>query len=137
MDDRSSKFEFKKIDPLYQRLMVDNPLNLQIPQDEINPLYMRVYQNLIFISTEENNILIFDQFGNYIRSIATEAPISYFNFEGNTLYYALKNQLIKQDIYSKEVTRLNFPVNGINFYLQNGKFSYLFTEKALLIYQLD
>ena len=64
-----SDFSIKKYNPTLKEVIFYTPLNNFI-QSEEEIYFMREYQNKLFIASENNGVLMFDNMGSYIKNIA-------------------------------------------------------------------
>ena len=72
---------------------------------------MKEYQNLLFIVDEVTGIMVFDNLGNYLRSIEVSG-ITQLGFFRNEVYF-LKNQKLNFiDIYNQESRAINLSELG-------------------------
>lgn len=65
---------------------------VQVLGHEVGPNFMIEYNNLLYISNPETGILVFDQYGTYIKSIAITGLTS-FQVKEEYLYYFEDQQL--------------------------------------------
>ena len=66
-----------------------------------NFVYMREYQNMLFLLEPNTGILILNKLGQPLSKIEA-TNISYFSFAGEDLYYLKDNQVFFHDIFSKD-----------------------------------
>ncbi len=127
-------FALKKIDIFSGAILSSNPLNLLLDPDDFEILYCKEYQNRLFISTKNKGILIFDNFGNYIK-LYPMTGVEYFNFWKNTLYYLKDNALVKIDLYDDKTESESLPPGDQwLFALIYEKKLYLFSETWLALF---
>ena len=102
----------RKVDLFNYEVLFDNQLNLTLDIDEIDPEHIRVYQNLVFISEEEQGIAIFDILGGFLDFIPFKG-VSYFSFiqDELILYNGQKLELI--NIYNK--TKREIALGNLSF----------------------
>ena len=112
-------FTLKLLDVELQKVVSTTPLNSVLNMNDYDISFMREYQNLLFISDLNSGILVFDNLGNYLRTIVVTG-VSYFGFEGNDIYYSVDGELIYSDLYSAEERKIQLPAGGYNLSL-NGK----------------
>lgn len=79
-------------------------LSLKKPADYV---YMREYQNYLFLLDKNTGIHMFNGLGKHIKTIV-ENDLGYFSFLGEEIYFIKGNQVILTDLYTDE--RRMFPV---------------------------
>ncbi len=127
-------FSLKKYQIFSSRLSSITQMDLLLNKDDYEILYCKEYQNRLFMSTKNSGILIFDSFGNYIKTYPDNA-ITFFNFWDDFLYFIKNGQLVKINLYNEEIVRTDLPDDDIwMFALIFEGNEYLFSEKQLNIY---
>ncbi|MDA0194383.1 MAG: hypothetical protein O2887_02285 [Bacteroidetes bacterium] len=96
-----SDFSLKLWDRRLDQITVVTPFNLLLNPDKYAITFMREYQNQLFISDLKSGILIFDNLGNYLRTLPFKG-VEYFNFFGNEIYFLSDDGLNYYNIYSFE-----------------------------------
>jgi hypothetical protein len=89
----------KKVNTRTSTVPVDVTMNISTAKE--NFLYMRDYQNFLFILEKDKGILIYNAMGKLVKTIASK-NIRYFNFMGSDLYYVEGNALKRIDIFYGE-----------------------------------
>ena len=126
-----SDFSLKLLDTSLNRVTINTPLNLILDQENYQLTFIREYQNLLFIGDLNTGVLIFDNLGNYIRTINVDG-VTFFSFIENEIYYKIGDELIFKDIYSNVERRIDiFPAV---YYLVSKNELYLFTKDEMAIY---
>lgn len=126
-----SDFSLKLLDTSLDRVTINNPLNLIMDQENYQITFIREYQNLLFISDLNTGILIFDNLGNYLRTLKTK-NVDFFGFLENAIYYKSGDKLIFKDIYANSERVMDVP--KAKYYLATKNEIYSFTEEKLTIY---
>ena len=72
-------------------------------------LYMREYQNYLFLLDKNEGIHMFNSLGNYVKTMG-EKDISSVGFLGEEIYYTKSNVLILIDLYTNEKRSLPLSV---------------------------
>ena len=103
-----SDFSLKKYDLTFDKVIIQQPFDLLLNKDSYEVEFMREYQNLLFFSVVDKGILIFDNLGNYLKTLE-ETGIGYFGFLKNELYYVKDSELHFYDIYSAERRKEEMP----------------------------
>lgn len=96
----SNSLTLQKIDLQNGEVLLDNSLLLTLGNKNIQPAFIREYQNLLFISDPIQGTLIFDNLGNYIETISI-AKVNFFSFSKDDLIFISEDSLVMIDIYKK------------------------------------
>lgn len=96
----SNTLKLSKIDLESGETLLQNQLSLTLSSSSFKPMFIREYQNLLFISDENNGIFVFDNLGNFIETISG-IKTSFFTFNKNNLVLTESNSILLIDIYSK------------------------------------
>ena len=118
-------FSLKKYDITTNRLWSTTPLNQILNPNNYEILFCKEYQNRLFISTRGRGILIFDNFGNYIKTFDYKG-ITFFNFWKDIMYFLVDNKLIKIDLYDENNISLVIPNHA------DWLFALLFEDRVYL-----
>ena len=130
-----AKFGLIKYNISYGQIEIERPFDLILNPESYEITHIREYQNLLFVSDKKSGILIFDNLGNYLRTIKA-VGISYFNFEGDKIYFKVQNNLIIKDIYDKAVKEIKVDKEVVNVILYEKSYFFLtkkWLKKAALI----
>lgn len=128
-------FSLKKYVIHSQRIASKTALDLILDMEDYEILHCREYQNRLFVSTQNKGILIFDNFGNYIKTFQYKG-IGYFNFWNDFLYFILNNQLVKINLYNDQNSLTNLPEDHIwDFVLIFDQQTYLISGANLFLYK--
>ncbi len=92
-------FSLKKYNINFNQIEINRPFDLILDPENYDITYMREYQNLLFVSDSKTGILIFDNLGNYLKTIKG-VGIQYFNFNGDQIHYIMNHKLVQHNIYS-------------------------------------
>ncbi len=120
-------FRLKKYNPIASKLINETPLDLILDPKDFNITSIREYQNLLFISDQNQGILLFDNLGNYKKTIPASG-ITYFNFLEEELYYTKDNTLFFINIYTLKERRITLPI-------KNSIIFVLVTEKKIITFE--
>lgn len=127
--------KLRKVDLFNNEVVFDNQLNLTLNIDEIDPEFIRVYQNLVFISEADHGIAIFDNLGSFLDFIPIPG-INFFTFFNDEIVLYDGNQLRLVDIYQK--TEREIPLEGLSFkfiFMQNNQLIGI-TKKQVQRYEI-
>lgn len=92
-------------------------------------LYMKEYQNYVFLLDRSSGIHLFNSLGKAVKMIG-EKDIAYFGFIGEELYYQKGNRLVLTDLYSGEVRELTIPLPG-DYVFVVDEFIYIVNKKTV------
>ncbi len=124
-------FSLKLLDTSLNKITINTPFNLILDPDNYEIAFAREYQNLLFISDLKTGILIFDNLGNYLKTLPVK-EVTYFGFVDNDIYFVSGSELIFQDIYSTKEKRIEVPT--AKYYLASNNRLFLFSKDWLTIY---
>ena len=128
-------FTLKKYDPISEKNILQTPLDLLLNTQDYTILFIREYQNLVFIADKNEGVLVFDNLGNYKKKISIK-NISYFNFLNDEIYFVQNNQIYFLNIYSLEERKITIPIkNSIIFVLSDTKRIIAFEKDKFYILQ--
>lgn len=75
-----------KFDNTTNQVLINASLNNFILAEDNDLNFMKAYQQQVFINDANGGILVFDNFGNYVKKLPLTG-LSYFNFLKDELYY--------------------------------------------------
>ena len=102
-----SGFKLLKVNTYTSEVLIENPLDFII-EDESEIVFMKEYQNKLFLLSKDSDIYIFDNLGNYLNKI--EAPqIIDFSFKRNEIYYLDQSAINSLDLYKGSETKTLLP----------------------------
>ncbi len=130
-------FSLKKFDLLFKAIISNTSLEFLLKPDlhEIN--FMKEYQNLLFINDEITGIMVFDNLGNYLRSIEASG-LTQLGFFRNEVYF-LKNQKLNFiDIYSQEGRTIDLSELGeLELVLYYDQYLTIYSDSRLKFYKMS
>jgi hypothetical protein len=91
-------FSLKKISPSESKVLTEVILDPDLFKKKPEVLFMREYQNFLFILDKNIGIIVFNGIGKRIRVIS-EPNLSYFNFLGREIYFKKDNKLVFYDLF--------------------------------------
>lgn len=129
-----SDFALKKFNTGYNTLEIVTDLS-GIVDVNFQGEHLREYQHLIFMADYHSGIYVFDNLGNYIRTLPF-AHVRYFNFLQNKLYILSEGKVHFYDLYTGEERTVSAP-NGQEYelVLATDTRLYLISKPAVEIYQ--
>lgn len=105
----------------------------QILGYNVNPNFMVEYNNTLYLNNPETGILVFDQFGTYIKNIAITG-LSSFQVTETAIYYIDENKIAKYIFKNMETQTLALPEENFSHLTVDKNRLFLLTENALKIY---
>ena len=101
-------YSLKKWDAVQRRVFIETPFSFlsQFPVLEVN--YLREYQNLLFINDIQSGVLVFDNLGNYLKTMVHK-NLTYFNFSGDQMYFLDNQHLQLVNVYNGELQEISLP----------------------------
>lgn len=104
-----------------------------LPQKRMEDfVYMREYQNYLFLLDKNAGIHFFSSLGKFIQTFEVK-DILYFNFLGEEVYYKNGNELIFIDFLSGEKRQITLP-QPCRFALVTDEYLYAVEETRVVIY---
>lgn len=132
-----SDFSLKKYHIQNQKITINNPLNLQVGEMYLDLTHLREFQNLLFISDAKNGIHIFDNMGNYLKTLPSTGT-TYFNFYNDEIYFIEANMISFYNIYNFKKRSFPLPNSNYRFALATKQHLILISEnKADFIQHLQ
>ncbi|MEN8248345.1 MAG: hypothetical protein ABFS32_05400 [Bacteroidota bacterium] len=92
-------FKLIKVNLFTKEVFVEYPLEFLIDENDLQFIFMREYQNKLFLMNKDYTIYIFDNLGNYLNKLETPG-ITDLCFEDNFLYYLSHEFLYKVHLYN-------------------------------------
>lgn len=93
----NTNFSLKKISISTNTTILTTNLNLIIPQVENEVIFMKEYGNFLYVSTQHNGILVFDNLGTYKKKIPYDG-VSFLAFKDDIMYFTQHNEIIYFDL---------------------------------------
>jgi hypothetical protein len=120
-----SDASIKRINPSQSKVLVESLIDQKQFTGKPDFVFMREYQNFLFILDKNSGILIFNSLGIQIKKISITS-IEYFNFLGEELYYKKNDKLILHDLFDSSIREL--PIDP------TCKFALLTDRRKFLVY---
>ncbi len=106
----SADFSIKKTKMRSTAISLEGVI-IHLPSKQIKDyIYMREYQNYLFLLDKNAGIHIYNSLGKFVKTIG-EKDLGYFSFFGEELYYLKNKQLYLTDLYTNEKRTLPVPVS--------------------------
>ena len=106
--------QLAKYDFNYNQVTLYQPLNQLSDTLELNPYQLVEYQNRVYLGDSKLGVLIFDNLGNYLRTIPKTGTAQFHLFE-NKLYYLTDQHVQLHLIYSDQSEIIKLPDNGLSY----------------------
>ena len=128
-------FSLIKYDITSRLLISRTPLEQLLDPDNYEILFLKEYQNRLFLSTKHRGILIFDNLGTYLKKFEYK-NISSFNFEMDNMYFIEGNNLVEINLYSDHDVKRALPKNAPWLFaiIRDGR-TYLFSKNQISCYR--
>jgi hypothetical protein len=128
-------FSLKKYGITTNSLLSSTPLEQLLDPDNYEILFCKEYQNRLFLSTRERGILIFDNFGNYIKTFDYKG-ITFFNFREDSMYFLKNKQLVTFNLYDEQIIMEPLPDQSEwLFVLNHENRTYLFSQDHVALFK--
>ncbi len=124
----TSGFRLIKYNTILKRVESETLLTTIIENADNDFIYIKEFQNQVFLVDKNSGIYIFDNLGNFLRKV--KAQTSKVNFYENYMYYLEDAQLVKKELYTNKTTRTPF-VNKTIGVLLHRKNTYIITSTCL------
>jgi hypothetical protein len=113
-------FSIKKVNPANNEVTAE--FYIDSAESKPNFIYMREYQNLIFLLDKNSGIVIYNTVGKKINQLKTHA--NNFGFFGEELYFLEEEKIVFFDLYTEKIRLVN---------VGKGKFALVSDERILLV----
>ncbi|MEQ8324708.1 MAG: hypothetical protein RIC15_07050 [Vicingaceae bacterium] len=105
----------------------------QILQYDLKPNFMIEYNNNLYLNNPETGILVFDQFGTYVKNIAINGLES-FEVTEKAIFYVQNGKIAKYHFRNLEIEKLPLPIEDVLGLSADKNRLFILTSKALFIY---
>jgi len=113
-------FSIKKVNPSNNEVTAE--FYIDSAESRPNFIYLREYQNLIFLLDKNSGIVIYNNIGKKVNQLKTDA--NNFGFFGYQLYFLQDDKIVFFDLYTEKVRLEN---------VGRGKFVLVSDERILLV----
>ncbi len=130
-----TNFRLVKINPTFEQIVIDAPLDLILDPVDHDITFMREYQNRLFMADSRQGLIIFDNLANEIGKIDAKG-ISYFTFLNHQVAWIRENRIELTDLYTSQKTAIALP-SGSNYqyFLIREEDIVLFSDTTLDIFE--
>lgn len=126
-------FSLKKYDIKYSALLVNNPLDLVLNPETYDIASLREYQNNLYANDKNSGILVFDNLGNYKKTIPAKG-IEKMGFYKEELYYLAGDTIHFHGLYLPTERKEPLPESlAINHVLLTDNAYYFFEKNKMHI----
>jgi hypothetical protein len=116
-----------KFDINFNIVSLSQPLHQLSDTIKLQPYQLMEYQNRVYLGDSELGILVFDNLGNYLRTIK-KSGVDAFYLLNEELYYLKSNQLHFASVYQDDYRLVDLPDTSIPY-----QHAVLTNSKAILI----
>jgi len=103
-----------KFDMTFSEITLNQSLNQLSDTLDLNPYQLIEYQNRVYLGDSKIGVLVFDNLGNYLRTL-TKTESSQFHLWEEQLYYLSNNHLHFLSIYSDQEQSIKLPDRGQSY----------------------
>lgn len=103
-----------KFDITFNEVTLNQSLNQLSDTLDLNPYQLIEYQNRVYLGDRKIGVLVFDNLGNYLRTLANPES-SQFHLWEEQLYYLTGNYLHIHSIYSDQEQSIKLPDRGLSY----------------------
>jgi len=103
-----------KFDINYTQVTLSQSLSQLSDTLELNPYQLAEYQNRVYLGDSKLGVLVFDNYGNYLRTLKKTGTAQFHLYE-DKLYYLTDQYVQLQSIYSEQREIIKLPNNGLHY----------------------
>lgn len=119
-----------KIDNLGKAQFTSNRLS-DYNLGNVNPIIIREKENKVSVVDEQLGILIFDNFGQFLKLIP-ETDVKYIQIFGDYIFYAQRGAFFQYHIDRHDKKQINLNGEGFTKFKMTKEYVYLFGERGLI-----
>jgi hypothetical protein len=132
-----SDFELLKYDYLRQAVTLRIPLALTLQPQKHQIVYMREYQNMLFLVDRQSGVFVFDNLGNYKKKLPLKG-LDFLGFQKDEMCALVENKLYFYHLYTSAEQFIELPAGTrFQFALPLSNKVALFSPEALYLYHLE
>ncbi len=126
-----------KYDYNTNQITLTSPIINYVIQENNNLNYLKTYQQQLFLNDKLNGILVFDNFGNYVKTLPF-IGLEYFNFYKNKIYFIDQENIILFDLYTLKQEEIALPEDkNYNFVFLEENQVVLIEKETMYFYSLQ
>ena len=129
----NANFQLVKLNQNLQQVYQSGNLEILLDKEELEPIQLLEYQQKVYLLSKKHGILVFDNFGTYIKTISIE-NIDFLQVLDNGIFYKKEGKYYFYDALNLISEEIQLPQENILsvFWLKNSL--YLFTKNKLCRY---
>lgn len=127
-------FSLKKYSPILKNILQETRLDLIFPSQDFSPIFLREYQNQLWMYDKKMGLLTFDLMGNFEK----KEPIYQLDglsFWGDYVHYLQNNKWTQRHLYNQESIEIVLPENALKVLRFHQKI-YLVNTNGVKIYDM-
>jgi hypothetical protein len=130
-----SDFSLKKYSLQLREVVLRTPLDLLLDPNDYKIATIREYQNKVYMGDMREGVLVFDNLGNYLKTISAPG-VRFYSLYGHTLYLVRDRTLLSIDIYTgARETRLLPETASWQFAFRYEERLYLASDSQIAVYK--
>lgn len=108
---------------------------VQVLGNNINPIFLTEYNNMVYMSDDELGIMVFDIFGNYQKTIPIKSTSS-FQITEDRIYFTADSVFYNYDFLSFEKEQIGLPEKKFTFVRVEDNLLYISTKDTIKIFEI-
>lgn len=108
---------------------------VQVLGNNINPIFLTEYNNMVYMSDNELGIMVFDIFGNYQKTLPIKTTDS-FQITENKIYFTVDSVFYNYDFLSFEKEQIELPEKKFTFVRVEDNLLYISTKDTIKIFAI-
>lgn len=101
-----SDWSLKRVNPSQQKVIAEASIDQKQFTKTPEFMFIREYQNFLFLIERNSGILIFNSLGKQIKKLSA-SKIEYLNFLGEELYYKVNDKLLFYDLFDSSTREVS------------------------------
>lgn len=133
-----TSFRLKKYFPNVSALSIDVPLEQLVNSSNWNPIWIREYQNNLYVLDAYKGVYTFDLLGNILSKPQDVERAQTIGLTAKEMYWVKKDEVNFKALYSIEKRSISLPIKRVEkvLYDDNTKLLYCFKKEEMYVYQL-
>ena len=132
----NTDFSLKKYDPILQTNILITSLDLLLDPVDFDINFIREYQNLLFVNDKNKGILLFDNLGNYKKTL--EYPgLDFIGVYQDEIYFLQKGRIYFYNVYEDQERYSTLPLDSTWLYAGIlGEHIFTISEDQLFLFKV-
>lgn len=131
----NTDFSLKKYDPISKTNLLVTPLDLLLDPISHNINFIREYQNLLFVNDKHSGILLFDNLGNYKKTLAYPG-LDYISVTQDEICFLYTGRLYFYNVYEDQERYINLPLDQTWLFAGTlGEYYFAVSENKIFIFK--